>query len=210
MKICEKALSDADKIEKTLSTMLPAKRILQQQYRERHFTVYVELIQTLLQAEIHRELMLWNNQQRPLGSAPLPEVHANTQHKPKNDVHTKNYQRNSHGKNKHRHNKRQMPRVSNKGKNISKQRTDKQHCQKCGCFNHIIKKYRTPSHLVDLYLKSMGHRCAALGEKYEAHFNFQAENYKEEANCSQQVPQEPSNNIIPEDKDRTNTHGISF
>ena len=37
LQFCEKEPSDADKIEKTLSTMLPSKRILQQQYRERNF-----------------------------------------------------------------------------------------------------------------------------------------------------------------------------
>jgi len=81
----EKEPTDADKIEKTLSTMLPSERILQQQYRERRFQVYSELIQTLLEAEKHSELMVWNNQQRPVGSAPLPEVHAYTQNKPKFD-----------------------------------------------------------------------------------------------------------------------------
>ena len=29
--------------------------------------------------------MVWNNQQRPIGSAPLPKVHAYTQNKPKFD-----------------------------------------------------------------------------------------------------------------------------
>ncbi|XP_066384615.1 uncharacterized protein [Miscanthus floridulus] len=85
LQFCEKEPTDADKIEKTLSTMLPFKRILQQQYRERRFQVYSELIQTLLEAEKHSELMVWNNQQRPVGSAPLPEVHAYTQNKPKFD-----------------------------------------------------------------------------------------------------------------------------
>ena len=85
LQFCEKKPTDADKIEKTLSTMLPSERILQQQYRERRFQVYSELIQTLLEAEKHSELMVWNNQQRPVGSAPLPEVHAYTQNKPKFD-----------------------------------------------------------------------------------------------------------------------------
>ena len=65
--------------------MLPSKRILQQQYRESRFQVYSELIQTLLEAKKHSELMVWNNQQRPIGSAPLPKVHAYTQNKPKFD-----------------------------------------------------------------------------------------------------------------------------
>jgi hypothetical protein len=56
----------------------PAQMILQQQYRERGFTVYSELIKTLLQAERHNELLLWNSNLRPVGTKPLLEVHANT------------------------------------------------------------------------------------------------------------------------------------
>jgi hypothetical protein len=58
LRFCEKKPSDADKIEKTLSTMLLAHMILQQQYRQRGFTVYSKLIKTLLQAERHDELLL--------------------------------------------------------------------------------------------------------------------------------------------------------
>jgi len=61
LQFCEKEPSDADKIEKALSTMLPSERILQQQYRERNFQVYSDLIHTLLEAEKHSELMVWNN-----------------------------------------------------------------------------------------------------------------------------------------------------
>jgi len=57
LQFCEKEPTNADKIEKTLSTMLPSKRILQQQYRERRFQVYSELIQTLLGAK--NILNLW-------------------------------------------------------------------------------------------------------------------------------------------------------
>jgi hypothetical protein len=38
LKFCEKEPTDADKIEKTLSTMLPADRVLQQQYRANKYT----------------------------------------------------------------------------------------------------------------------------------------------------------------------------
>jgi len=37
LQFCEKKPTDADKIEKTLSTMLSSEMILQQQYRERCF-----------------------------------------------------------------------------------------------------------------------------------------------------------------------------
>ena len=63
--------------------MLPSERTLQQQYRERNFHVYSDLIHTLLEVEKHSELMVWNNQQRPVGYAPLPEVHAYTKNKSK-------------------------------------------------------------------------------------------------------------------------------
>ena len=40
LKFCEKEPTDADKIEKTLSTMLPSDRVLQQQYRAKNYQVY--------------------------------------------------------------------------------------------------------------------------------------------------------------------------
>jgi len=79
LKFCEKEPSDAEKIEKTLSTMLSAQMILQQQYRERRFTVYSDLIKILLQAKRHNEILIWNSNQGPVGAKPLPEVHANAQ-----------------------------------------------------------------------------------------------------------------------------------
>ncbi|KAG2590836.1 hypothetical protein PVAP13_5NG461100 [Panicum virgatum] len=146
---------------------------------------YSDLIHTLLEAEKHSELMVWNNQQRPVGSTPLPEVHENSKK----------------GKKNRRSNKKFQNRVSNKGKNISKHRSDKPVCQKCGCYSHITKKCRTPSHLVDLYLKSVGRGRATQGQKYEAHFNYRPDTTREEASCSQQVPEEPSNNPIPGGED---------
>jgi len=75
LKFCEKEPSVADKIEKTLSTMLLSERLITQQYREKGFTVYANLIQTLRQAEKNHELTVWNSQQQPPSNAPLPEVH---------------------------------------------------------------------------------------------------------------------------------------
>ena len=51
LKFCEKEPTDADKIEKTLSTMLPSDRVLQQQYRAHNFKLYSQIIHTLTQAE---------------------------------------------------------------------------------------------------------------------------------------------------------------
>jgi hypothetical protein len=44
------------------------------------------LIKTLLQAEMHNELLIWNSNQGPVGAKPLPEVHATTQKKPPKDA----------------------------------------------------------------------------------------------------------------------------
>jgi hypothetical protein len=47
LKFCEKEPSEADKIEKTLSTMLLEDRILHQQYRSNNFQKYSQLMHTL-------------------------------------------------------------------------------------------------------------------------------------------------------------------
>jgi len=219
LKFCEKEPSDADKIEKTLSTMMPADRILHQQYRERNFQVYSELINTLLQAERHNEILLWNSNKRPLGAAPLPEVHTTTQNTNKQDGANRKpfrkFKNKGKGKGQGNNNKRkreQKPHDFNKGKDIPKKNFDKsQLCQKCGCYSHITKKCRTPRHLVDLYLKSVGRDRPNQGRKYEAHFNFQNDvtmqdvapyNFTNdinmaEASCSKSVPNTLSNHKTP-------------
>jgi hypothetical protein len=58
LKFCEKELDDAAKIEKTLSTMLPADRVLQHQYCAMNFQAYTKLIHILTQPEKHDELLL--------------------------------------------------------------------------------------------------------------------------------------------------------
>ena len=84
MKFCEQEPTEAEKIEKTLSTMLPEDRILTQQYRANNFQKHSLLIHTLTQAERHHELSLKNAQQRPPGSTPLPEVHFSVQNNAEN------------------------------------------------------------------------------------------------------------------------------
>ena len=192
LKFCDKEPSEAEKIEKTLSTMLPADRILQQQYRARQFTRYSDLIHVLLQAEKHDELLMKNHHQRPVGAAPLPEVHANFQ---KNNKFNGSSQRPSNFKGKQNRNKNFKPRVTEKGKGTFKPQYDKSKvCQKCGCFKHITKKCRTPRHLVDLYLQSVGRKPQAhQGPRFESHFNLQSDNSKE-AGCSHDIMEGPSNN----------------
>ena len=55
-------ISDADLLEKTFSTLHASNLLLQQQYRERRFRKYSELILCLLVIEKNNELLLRNHQ----------------------------------------------------------------------------------------------------------------------------------------------------
>jgi hypothetical protein len=57
---CEKKHSDEEKIEETLTTMLPSDRVLKHQYRARNYQRYSKLIQDLLHAEKHDEFIMRN------------------------------------------------------------------------------------------------------------------------------------------------------
>ncbi|KAI4990400.1 hypothetical protein ZWY2020_038763 [Hordeum vulgare] len=191
LRFCEKEPSEVEKIEKTLSTMLPADRILQQQYRARDYQIYSELIHVLLQAEKHDELLLKNSHQCPVGTAPLPEVHANFQKNNEFNGQFNGQNKNFNG-NRNR-NKKNTPHNSDRGKGVAWNKFDKTNlCQKCGCYKHITKKCCIPKHLVNLYLQSMGRNKPAQGARYEAHFNLQPGNNME-VGCSQDVQGEPSN-----------------
>ena len=63
-------------LEKTFTTFHASNVLLQQQYRERRFTEYSQLISCLLVAEQNNELLMKNHQSRPTGSEAFPEVNA--------------------------------------------------------------------------------------------------------------------------------------
>ncbi|XP_070672495.1 uncharacterized protein [Malus domestica] len=74
MKLCGETITEEDMLEKTFSTFHASNVLMQQQYRERGFTEYNQLISVLLVAEQNNKLMLKNHQSQPSGSAPFPEV----------------------------------------------------------------------------------------------------------------------------------------
>ena len=76
LKLCGEKITDEDMLEKTYTTFHASNVLLQQQYRERRFTKYYELIACLLVGEQNDELLLKNHQSRPIGSIPLPEANA--------------------------------------------------------------------------------------------------------------------------------------
>ena len=61
-------------LEKIFTTFHASNVLLQQQYQERRFTKYSELISCLLVAEKNNEFLMRNHQLCPIGSEPFLEV----------------------------------------------------------------------------------------------------------------------------------------
>ena len=76
LKLCGEKVTDDDLLEKTYTTFHASNVLLQQQYREKGFKKYSELISCLLVAERNNELLLKNYEARPADTAPFPEVNA--------------------------------------------------------------------------------------------------------------------------------------
>ncbi|KAL3614461.1 hypothetical protein CASFOL_041547 [Castilleja foliolosa] len=77
LEFCGEKLSEAEILEKTYSTFPASHVILSQQYRAKNYTKFSELITVLLLAEKNFDLLMKNNQARPIDTKPLPEVNAN-------------------------------------------------------------------------------------------------------------------------------------
>ncbi|XP_057774822.1 uncharacterized protein LOC130993803 [Salvia miltiorrhiza] len=80
LKLCGEKISDADMLEKIFSTFHASNVLLQQQYRERGFKKYPELISCLLVAEQNNELLFKTHELCPTSSAALPEANATFNH----------------------------------------------------------------------------------------------------------------------------------
>ncbi|KAK4284185.1 hypothetical protein QN277_001051 [Acacia crassicarpa] len=78
LKLCGENVIDKYMLEKTFFTFHAPNLLLQQQYREKGFKKYVELISCLLVAEQNNELLLKNRESHPTGSTPFPEVNVVT------------------------------------------------------------------------------------------------------------------------------------
>ena len=170
LKLCGDNITEEDKLEKTFSTFHASNVLLQQQYRERRFIEYSQLISCLLVAEQNNELRMKNHQSRPTGSEAFPEVNA---------ISSQNYGRGrergrgrSRGRNSRQYNNsssyqkrkalfhhqkwnnnelRQENGESTKKKSKAPQDT----CYRCGMEGHWSRTYRTAKHLVDLYQASL-------------------------------------------------------
>ncbi|CAM8885676.1 unnamed protein product [Rhodiola kirilowii] len=194
MKLCGEKITDKEMLEKTFSTFHASNMLLQQQYRERGFTKYYELISVLLMAEQTNELLMKNHHSRPTGSTPILEANA---------IFSNNYGRNQqHGRGGHggrggRVNKRgrgrgrsfgsyqnhstqyppnfkkkthyPMKGMNNEGnqKGTGNFKMTESSCFRCGMKGHWDRTCRTPKHFVDLYKASL------KGKGVEANFTEQ-------------------------------------
>ena len=72
--LCEKKITDKDMLEKTFYTFHVLNMLQQQQYRERGFKKYYELLSCLLVVEQNNELLMKNHDSRPTEATPFPKA----------------------------------------------------------------------------------------------------------------------------------------
>ena len=179
LKLCGENITDADMLEKTFSTFHASNVLLQQQYRERRFTKYSELIACLLVAEKNNELLLQNHQSRPTGFKAFPEAnatfaspHSNRQghrHGPSRGKgrgrggsrgrgrgdNSRNHNNGSFNNKKSNSNKGKLPNPqATTYQNITQLQQDNA-CYRCGMTGHWSRTCRTAKHLIDLYQASI-------------------------------------------------------
>ncbi|KAJ9564499.1 hypothetical protein OSB04_000465 [Centaurea solstitialis] len=159
LKMCGEKITDDDMLEKTFSTFHATNVLLQQQYCEKGFKKYSELISCLLVAEQNNELLLKNHEARPTGSAPSPEVNWENHGKYErsqsygrgrgggrgrnhNNFSRGPYQKNFSHSNKWNNNKQAKENsVANPPKHMDS------FCHRCGSKGHFSRTCRTPKHL---------------------------------------------------------------
>ncbi|KAL0331547.1 UNVERIFIED_CONTAM: hypothetical protein Sangu_1700200 [Sesamum angustifolium] len=181
LRLCGEDVTDEQMLEKTFSTFHASNLVLQQQYRERGFKTYSELISCLLVAEENNQLLLNNHHTRPTGSKPLPEnsaalpeANATSSRKGSGRYHG-SPQGHSYGRGRGRghggrgrgrgndrgnhHNTWINPNIQKKNgikaKNQHEKTTNGDICHRCGMSGHWSRTCRTAPHLVKLYQASL-------------------------------------------------------
>ncbi|KAJ0432107.1 putative transcription factor interactor and regulator CCHC(Zn) family [Helianthus annuus] len=200
--LCGENITDKEMLEKTFLTFHPSNVILQQQYRERGFTKYSELISCLLVAEQNNELLMKNHETRPVGATPIPEANVATYNGQSESYgRGRGYHRGrgrGHGrgrgqgrgrgrgnyhsvqfKNKGTHQKwHNNEHKSNEEKNKKKVGSSSNACYRCGSNNHWSKTCRTAKHLVELYQQSIKDKAKEI----ETNFTYEVANVDKDHN----------------------------
>ncbi|KAL0454748.1 UNVERIFIED_CONTAM: hypothetical protein Slati_0814000 [Sesamum latifolium] len=187
LRLCGDDVTDEQILGKIFSTFHASNLVLQQQYRERGFKTYSELISCLLVAEENNQLLLNNHHTQPTGSKPLlensaalPEANATSSRNGHGRYHGSS-RGHSYGRGRGRgrghgndlgnyHNTWINPNIQknngNKAKNQPKKTTNADLFHRCGMSGHWSRTCSTAQHLVKLYQASV----KAKGKEVETNF----------------------------------------
>ncbi|KAL2248363.1 UNVERIFIED_CONTAM: hypothetical protein Sindi_2688600 [Sesamum indicum] len=174
LRLCGEDVTDEQMLEKIFSTFHASNLVLQQQYRERGFKTYSELISCLLVAEENNQLLLNNHQTQSTGSKPLPEnsatlpeANAISLQKGRGRYHSP---LRSHSYGRGRGNTWINPNIQkknrNKAKNQQENTTNGDLCYRCGMSGYWSHTCHTAQHLVKLYQASL----KSKGKEIETNF----------------------------------------
>ncbi|GAV61383.1 UBN2 domain-containing protein, partial [Cephalotus follicularis] len=172
LNMCGEVITEDMLLEKTYRTFHASNMLLQQQYRLHGFTKYRELIGSLLITEQNNELLLKNHENRPTGSAPLPEVNATSSHfggrgrwrgrgrgRGRGSGRNQNFlgPRNNNSMKWQNPDTKQRQKWRNPGQSSKDEQTQnkKGNCNRCGMEGHWYRACRTAKHWVDLYQASL-------------------------------------------------------
>ncbi|XP_060200217.1 uncharacterized protein LOC132628453 [Lycium barbarum] len=171
LKLCGETITDEHLLEKTFTTFHASNVLLQQQYREKGFKKYADLISCLLVAEQNNTLLMKNHESRPTGPASFPEVNAAAGYD-KPERRQNNYR--GRGRERGRHNYRQhgeTKQETNKGSQNNPSRGKVNMCHRCGMKGYWARICRTPDHFVKLYQASLKGRENNVEEYLTFHNN---------------------------------------
>ncbi|XP_024200267.1 uncharacterized protein LOC112203542 [Rosa chinensis] len=158
MNLYGETVTQAMMLKKTFSTFHASNMVLQQQYRERGFTKYSDLISCLLVAEQNNELLMKNHQSRPTGSQPFLKANAtftSGHGKARNRGHRCGQGR-QNGQARGGYNQQLGPTNNAKitkgnGQMIKPHKNEDSVCLRCGGKGHWARTCRAEDHLVALY-----------------------------------------------------------
>jgi hypothetical protein len=176
MRLCGQKITDADMIEKTLSTFHPGNIVLQQQYINSKYQKYSKLSEVLSVAEQQNEVLMSNHSARPTGSIVVPEAHATVAERSRNR---------KWGRGKGKWKGKRGALFKGKGERKPKGRSEPEkegdhsgveqgECYRCGARGHWSCRCCTPKYLVDLYQQS---KNEGKGQ-HESHFIIEPEAQK--------------------------------
>ncbi|KAM7466550.1 hypothetical protein LguiB_014112 [Lonicera macranthoides] len=182
LRLCDEKVTEEQMIEKTLSTFHAQNVLLQQQYRERRFSTYAELVSCLLVAEQNNKVLIKNHNSRPTGSEAIPEANVNFGHNRsrgngrnnpprrggyknssgrggRNNYPSRGGYKGPHNNTKFKnHQKWSGKKNENQNKNQNQdqnQNPPNNNCHRCGKSGHWSRACRAPKHVVDQYKASI-------------------------------------------------------